>query len=44
MMVAPGGRERTLEEYGALFDAAGFRLVGETATSSGRSVIEAAPV
>ena len=43
MMVAPGGRERTLEEYGALFEAAGFRLVGETATSSGRSVIEAAP-
>ena len=31
MMVAPGGRERTLEEYGALFEAAGFRLVGETA-------------
>ena len=30
MMVAPGGRERTLEEYGALFEAAGFRLVGET--------------
>ena len=28
MMVAPGGRERTLEEYGALFEAAGFRLVG----------------
>jgi len=44
MMVAPGGRERTLEEYGALFEAAGFRLVGETPTSSGRSVIEAAPV
>jgi O-methyltransferase domain/Dimerisation domain len=44
MMVAPGGRERSLEEYGALFEAAGFGLVGETATSGGRSVIEAAPV
>lgn len=43
MMVAPGGRERTLEEYAALFEAAGFRLVGETPTASGRSVIEAVP-
>ena len=30
MLVAPGGRERTLDEYAALFEAAGFRLVGET--------------
>lgn len=43
MMVAPGGRERTLDDYGALFDAAGFRLAGETATSSDRSVIEGVP-
>jgi hypothetical protein len=43
MMVAPGGRERTLEQYAALFEAAGFRLTGETPTASGRSVIEAAP-
>ena len=42
MMVAPGGRERSLEQYGALFEAAGLRLVGETPTSSGRSVIEGA--
>jgi hypothetical protein len=43
MMVAPGGRERTLEEYGTLLDAAGFRLRAETPTSSGHSVIEATP-
>jgi hypothetical protein len=43
MLVAPGGRERRLDEYAALFDAAGFRLVGETETSNGHSVIEAAP-
>src|SRR3954468_11515667 len=27
MLVTPGGRERTIAEYGALFAAAGFRLV-----------------
>jgi hypothetical protein len=43
MLVNPGGRERTIDEYAALFDEAGFRLVGETQTSSGHSVIEAAP-
>ena len=43
MLVNPGGRERTIEEYEALFEQAGFRLVGEKATPSGQSVIEAAP-
>jgi hypothetical protein len=43
MIVAPGGRERTLEEYGALLDAAGFRLVGATPTPAGLSVIEGVP-
>jgi hypothetical protein len=43
MLVNPGGRERTVEEYAALFDAAGFRLVGATPTALGLSVIEAAP-
>ena len=28
MLVGPGGRERTLDEYRALFAAAGYRLVG----------------
>jgi hypothetical protein len=41
MLVAPGGRERTLEEYGALLEATGFRLVGATPTPAGLSVIEA---
>ena len=44
MLVAPGGRERTLDEYAALFEAVRFRLAGATDTASGRSVIEAVPV
>ena len=45
MLVAPGGRERTLDEYAALFEAdTRFRLAGATDTASGRSVIEAVPV
>jgi O-methyltransferase domain/Dimerisation domain len=43
MLVAPGGRERTLDEYATVFSTAGLRLVGETPTRSGRSVIEAVP-
>jgi hypothetical protein len=41
MLVAPGGQERTLEEWAALLEIAGFRLVGTTPTRSGLSVIEA---
>jgi len=44
MLVMPGGRERTLREFEALFEPAGFRLEGETPSSSGYSVIAAAPV
>ncbi len=44
MLVNPGGRERTVEEYATLFDEAGFRLVGATPTASGLNVIEAASV
>jgi hypothetical protein len=44
MLVAAGGRERTLEQFGALVDAAGFRLQGHTPTATGFNVIEAAPV
>jgi hypothetical protein len=44
MLVGPGGQERTREEYGTLFEAAGFRLVGATPTASGMSVLEATPV
>jgi len=35
MLVMPGGRERTLDEYAALFSAAGLRLTGVTPTASG---------
>lgn len=44
MLVAPGGRERTREEYVALFASADFRLTGVFATAMGMSVIEAVPV
>jgi hypothetical protein len=43
MLVMPGGKERTLDEYAALFAGAGFRLVGAMPTAAGVSVIEAAP-
>jgi SAM-dependent methyltransferase len=42
MLVLPGGRERTLAEYQALFEAAGLRFVGATPTDVGVSIIEAA--
>jgi hypothetical protein len=41
MLVGPGGRERTSEEYAALLAAAGYELVGETPTTVGVSVFEA---
>jgi DNA-binding transcriptional ArsR family regulator len=43
MLVMPGGRERALDEYAALFDAADLRLVAAHPTTSGHLVIEAAP-
>jgi len=41
MLVMPGGRERTLGEYAALFGAADLRLVAAHPTTSGYLVIEA---
>jgi hypothetical protein len=41
MLVAPGGLERTIPEYEALFAAAGFRLTGVIPTASGLHVLEA---
>jgi hypothetical protein len=41
MLVSPGGRERTVEEYGSLFDAAGLKLRGVFGENP-VSVIEAA--
>jgi alkyl hydroperoxide reductase subunit AhpC len=44
MLVGPGGRERTEQEYGALLAEAGFRLTRIVPTESAVSVIEAVPV
>lgn len=41
MLIAPGGRERTQEEFEALFARAGFRLARIVPTASSVSVIEA---
>jgi O-methyltransferase/methyltransferase family protein len=43
MLVIQGGRERTREEWTALFAAGGFRLIGATPTEAGLSVIEGIP-
>lgn len=40
MLVMTGGRERTEDEYGALYDTAGFRLTRIVPTESPFSVIE----
>lgn len=42
MLVNPGGRERTEEQYAALFAAAGLRYVGATPSAAGVTVFEAA--
>jgi hypothetical protein len=44
MLVGPGGRERTLDEYSVLFEAAGYRLVSATATAGDLFVLEGEPV
>lgn len=43
MLVMPGGRERTEEEYGDLLVQAGFRLTRVVPTASAVSIVEAAP-
>jgi hypothetical protein len=41
MMVMPGGKERTADEFSALFARAGFRLTAIVPTASMLSVVEA---
>jgi O-methyltransferase domain/Dimerisation domain len=41
MLVVPGGRERTEQEYAALFDTAGLEYVREVRSAAGLSVYEA---
>jgi hypothetical protein len=43
MLVMPGGRERTEDEYAALLDQADLRLRGTHPTASGHVVMEATP-
>src|SRR5437588_938706 len=43
MLVMTGGRERTQSEFGALFDAAGYKLTRVVSTLAPQSVIEAIP-
>jgi hypothetical protein len=40
MLVGPGGRERTQDEYASLFESTGFRLVGATPTAGTHVVFE----
>jgi hypothetical protein len=43
MLVMNGGRERTQAEFGALLDAAGYKLTRIIPTMAPQSVIEAIP-
>jgi hypothetical protein len=43
MLVAPGGQERTRDEFAALFGAAGFRLTAVVSTGKRLSVLEGVP-
>ena len=42
MFVMPGGRERSHEEYAALFEQSGLRYASSTLAASGHAIIEAA--
>jgi SAM-dependent methyltransferase len=44
MLVSPGGRERTREEFAQLFEASGFRLASVTPTGTRLNVIEGLPI
>jgi hypothetical protein len=43
MLVGPGGRERTEDEFRLLLEGAGFRLSRVIATAQGYSILEAVP-
>ena len=42
MLVLPGGRERTDQDYAALFDGVGLQLISVVPTSSRMSILEPA--
>jgi C-methyltransferase len=43
MLTIPGGRERTVDQLGSLFEAAGFGLADVTGTRSSMHIVEARP-
>jgi len=43
MLMMPGGRERTADEFRALFEANGYELTKIVPTKSPLSVVEAVP-
>jgi hypothetical protein len=43
MLTATGGEEQTASQYGALLDAAGFRMTRVVPTASLASIVEAVP-
>jgi hypothetical protein len=43
MLVGPGGRERTIDEYAMLLGEGGFRFIGSTPGAFGLHIIEGAP-
>jgi O-methyltransferase domain/Dimerisation domain len=43
MLVSPGGQNRTIEEFGKLFAAAGFTLAEAFPTASGLHIVQAHP-
>jgi len=44
MLVSPGGRERTREEFARLLAASGFRLSGIAPAGTRLNVIEGVPI
>ena len=44
MMVGPGGRERTRDDFAALLTAGGFALARATSSAIGLSVLESRPL
>jgi SAM-dependent methyltransferase len=44
MLLVPGGRERTAEEFATLFTAGGWKLTRIIPTGAGKSIIEGTPV
>jgi hypothetical protein len=44
MLVGPGGRERSEDQFARLFEASGFRLQRVVRTAGPMSILESAPL